>query len=184
MNKKKIGLICIISIGWLIAGTILIMSVFETTSSINGSYEIHWSGTTKEQYKVNDSASGEFKLYNFFVKDKTLFFEYQTKDPDSLKIKLWINIENFDRPFVSKYNIKADYSSAKDDNADISIPGKINGSGHGSWDWQDNWKVKINKIILPKYFWGLTHNFILANFFYFIIGGSSVIHLSYKSRLD
>jgi len=176
-HKKdyKIALIGVLLVGWFIAASLVCITVHQNTSILKGSYEIHWSGTTAEQYKVDDSTKGDFESKKYFEFGTTICFEHETDDPDSLKIKIWVNIEDPDKPYIYKYEIKADYSSAEDKSAHISIPGKINGSGHGDYDWQDSWKIKIHYIKVPETLWGIKENFIILNFLYFHIAGALII---------
>ena len=185
-NKKdnQIALIGILILGWLIASSLICLTIYQNISILKGSYEIHWSGTTAEQYKVDDSAKGDFEVIKYFVFDNIICFEHETNDPDSLKIKIWVNIEDTDKPYICKYEIKADYSSAEVKSAHISIPGKINGSGRGEYDWQDSWKIKIYNIKVPETSWDIKENLILVNFLYFHIAGALIMIFYAKQSYD
>ena len=179
-RKIKISVILIILSGWILLGSLLSISFVNNSSTIYGSYEIQWSGTTKEQYKVNDHRSGEFKVTKYFDFDTRLLFEYKTDDPDSLRIKLWINIEDLENPYLCKYEIVADYSSVNETKTYKLIPCKINGSGKGEWDWQDQWKIKIYHFDPPKDPWSLKDYCILGNFLFSLSAGSVIIYIFLK----
>ena len=182
-KSNKIILIGVLLLGWLISTSLVCITIYQNTSSLKASYEINWSGTTAEQYKVDDSAKGDFEVINYFVFGKTLCFEHETDDPNSLKIKIWVNNENPGKPYICKYDINADYSSEEDKSAHISIPGKINGSGHGEYDWQDSWKIEIHYVKVPEISWGTKENLILLNFlFYHIVGALIIILFIKQSR--
>ena len=179
-NKIKILVVLIIIFEWILVGALLTISITNNISILYGGYEIHWSGTTAEKYKVNDSRSGDFECFNLFDFDTNLLFEHKTDDPNSLKIKLWINIDDLEKPYLYKYEIEADYSFANVTDIHELIPCKINGSGHGEWDWKDKWKIKIYEFIPPKAPWGLKDFFILGNLFFSLSAGSVIIFIFFK----
>ena len=82
-ENYKIVLIGVLLLGWLIATCLASITVYQNVSILKGSYEIQWSGTTAEQYKVDDSAEGDFEVIKYFAFGKIICFEHETNDPDS-----------------------------------------------------------------------------------------------------
>ncbi|MBD3342742.1 MAG: hypothetical protein GF353_26835 [Candidatus Lokiarchaeota archaeon] len=177
MKKVLIGLFVLS--GLFLAGYFLGNAIMNTGCYLKGTYEISWSGTTAEHYKVNDHDEGKFKEYCFFVCDDFIYIEHITSGEDSLNIKLWINIKDPDKPYIFKYEIKTDYSGKKADDILMKIPCTINGSGHGSWDWQDTWKIKVKKIVGPQSIWDLEETLILLNFLTVFCADITIIYANY-----
>lgn len=184
MVFKKICLISFVLCGCCIPGILFIFSFIQSTSTVKGEYETWWSGTESNQNKVNDHAAGKFEITNYFVSGNKILFEYKSNDADSLNIKIWVKFheKNEKKPYICKYEIKADYSSLEEDDIKKGIPSKINGSGQGSWDWKDRWIVRVNQIKIPENIWGLEENLIVGNLIYFVIIGMCLIY--YYLKLD
>jgi hypothetical protein len=123
--------------------------VQNSTVYLQGSYDIAWSGTTSSGYRVNDHASGDFTVKGLTWNGQTVEFRYTTSDPDSITIKLKINLKDPNNCYIESYEISADYSEKAKSNAQIGIPTNISGGGGGSYDWSDAWQITVDSVWIP-----------------------------------
>jgi hypothetical protein len=150
----------------------LFNNVNDAYYTVRGRYCIQWSGTTEEQYYVNDIDGGTFEGKVFDETGGIKYFEFKTDSVNEINIELWMY--GF---YLIGYRVKSDYSfSAALINS--QLPCNISGGGRGSWDWQDHWVLFIGSVENSNDAWNSEEWIFFGNSLILFSGGSLIIWVS------